>query len=213
MPWAPSYASLDELRDYVRISDDADDIVMSTALDAASRAIDHACDPRVNRVRQFGRTETAQPRYYTATSRGFDVANYGQWVAETDDIADPLGSIEVAVFSAGVWVEVLGCAVLPRNAAAIGWPGTSILFPGALVPTQIADGVRVTTEWGWPEIPGTIHQAALLQASRLLARREAPFGVAGSPETGTEIRLLARLDPDVETMVRPFSRKLGAVLA
>jgi hypothetical protein len=37
--------------------------------------------------------------------------------------------------------------------------------------------------------------------------------VAGSPEVGSEVRLLAKLDPDVENLVRPFVRKIGTVLA
>jgi len=61
-------------------------------------------------------------------------------------------------------------------------------------------------------VPGPIHQACLIQTNRLIMRRDAPFGVAGSPEVGSEVRLLARLDPDVETMVRPYMRKIGTVL-
>ena len=45
--------------------------------------------------------------------------------------------------------------------------------------------------------------AAQLQSSRIYARRATPFGVAGSPEGGI-VRLLSRLDPDVELMLRPY---------
>jgi hypothetical protein len=43
-----------------------------------------------------------------------------------------------------------------------------------------------------------VEQATLLQASRFHARRFSPYGVAGSPELGSELRLLAKLDADVE---------------
>jgi hypothetical protein len=52
-----------------------------------------------------------------------------------------------------------------------------------------------------------------MQASRLLSRRDAPFGIAGSPEMGSEMRLLAKLDPDVDLLVQPYVLKIGTVLA
>lgn len=50
-------------------------------------------------------------------------------------------------------------------------------------------------------VPPTITAACLLQASRFWKRRDAPFGIAGSPVLGNEMRLLAKLDPDVEVML------------
>jgi hypothetical protein len=57
------------------------------------------------------------------------------------------------------------------------------------------DTVQVTALWGWSGVPDAIRQACLLQASRLLSRRDSPFGVAGSPEAGTELRLLVEARP------------------
>jgi hypothetical protein len=48
-----------------------------------------------------------------------------------------------------------------------------------------------------------------MQASRIFSRRQSPFGIAGSPDLGT-VRLSARLDADVEALLRPF-RKLDGV--
>jgi hypothetical protein len=59
-------------------------------------------------------------------------------------------------------------------------------------------------------LTGNHKLATLIQASRLFARRHAPFGVAGNPEVG-QLRLLERLDPDVAISVRPFARVWGAV--
>ena len=39
------------------------------------------------------------------------------------------------------------------------------------------------------------------EASRWFARRNSPYGIAGSPEMGSELRLLAKLDPDVAVML------------
>jgi hypothetical protein len=214
MPWAPSYATTDELREFVRIDDAADDTVIEDALAGASRAIDYACDPRPDHSRQFGKTDTIEPRNFTATVRGYGPAVRGQWVAETDDIADATG-MTVIVGAPGVSDVVTGALGLPRNAPDHGRPFTSIAFALSSLPnpTPIADAVLIGAVWGWPAVPRAIHEACMLQASRLLSRRDAPFGVAGSPETGTEVRLLARLDPDVEILVKPYVRKIGTVLA
>jgi hypothetical protein len=68
----------------------------------------------------------------------------------------------------------------------------------AAKPTTERNGVTISAVWGWDEVPTTVEQATLLQASRFHARRFSPYGVAGSPEAGSEMRLLAKLDPDVE---------------
>lgn len=210
MPWAPSYATVTDLRNFVRIDDAQDDTVIETALDAASRAIDDAADPRPDYERQFGQTTTAEPRFYTAARRGYGTPYTGQWIASTDDIASATGLlVEVA------GVAVTGATLLPRNAERVGKPYTSVLFAGSSLPqpSPAAEAVAVTAVYGWPTVPVAIQEACLLQASRLLARRDAPFGVAGSPEVGSEVRLMAKLDPDAEAMVRPFVRKIGTVLA
>ena len=242
MPWAPSYATAGELRDFVRIDDDADDAVLTAALAGASRMIDHAADPRPGRWRQFGRTDEPEARYFTPSRRGYDVYIRDQWVAETDELCEqavtswsdnwrafgPRATLNLArlwggteaqeladVSGDGAYVAITGTVLLPRNAAGQGLPWSSVLFTGSSMPCPplIAESVKVTAEWGWPGVPEAIHEAAMLQASRLVSRRDAPFGVAGSPETGSEVRLLARLDPDVENLVRPFMRKIGTVLA
>lgn len=229
MPWAPGYATVDELREYVRIDDTADDTVLTAAIEGASRAIDDACDPRPGRMRQFGRTDTVEDRYYTVMPRGYGPPFHGQWVTEVDDIADAAGLV-VAVDPAGTgsYAPVTGASLLPRNAALLGLPYSMVCFAGssAPVPSPLAEAVKVTATWGWAEVPIAIHQACLIEASRLVGRRDAPFGVSGSPEAGTEVRLaqvaaprsraldvMARLDTDAETLIKPFMVKLPAVLA
>jgi hypothetical protein len=50
--------------------------------------------------------------------------------------------------------------------------------------------------------------ATLIQASRLFVRRQSPFGIAGTPDLGT-VRLSAKLDAEVEALVRPFRKQNG----
>jgi hypothetical protein len=72
-------------------------------------------------------------------------------------------------------------------------------------PTE-AGAVKVTATFGWPAVPAEVRQAALIQAVRLFKRKGSPFGIAGSPEDGSEMRLLSRLDPDVENLLRHLRR-------
>ena len=204
MPWAPNYTNTTDLADFVRIGDTLDEVQLSLAISTASRAIDRACG------RQFGSITTAAPRYYTARWN----RERCRWAVSiddlmsTDDLAVAFDTDEDETFAGEIDLFTLG----PRNAQAEGQPWVELVVrPGsAALPTTLADGVRVTALWGWDQVPDAIEEACLLQASRILARRNSPFGVAGSPEAGNELRLLAKLDPDVEVAVKPYRRVWGA---
>lgn len=203
MGWAPNYASAEELAEFARIGDLDDDSVLTIAIAAASRAIDRTAN------RQFGRVDEAVARIYTAS---WD-RDRCRWCVAVDDIADAAGLL-VAFDSAGdesYASTITPVRLRPVNAAADGEPWTELLLPTTAAVTAAADGIRVTALWGWAEVPDAIHQAALLQASRFVARRDSPFGVAGSPDAGSEVRLLARLDADVEVSIGKYKRWWGAV--
>jgi uncharacterized phiE125 gp8 family phage protein len=187
MTWAPDYCTLAELRTFARIDDTADDTILSLAITAASRAIDGSCG------RQFG-SSTGEERLYTAR---YD-RNRSAYVVDIDDTFDDTATVE----SDGT--AVTDFTPLPLNAVANGKPWTMYVF-GVTVSTVEGD-IAVTGDFGWTDVPDTIKAATLLQASRLYKRRDAPFGVAGSPDLGSELRLLAKLDPDVAVMVGPYRR-------
>lgn len=202
MPWKPEYATLAEAKAFVRIPDTADDAEVALAVTAASRAIDRATN------RQFGLVAAAEARFYTAE---FD---RGRWVVDIDDLMTQVGllvaydSNDDQTYSG----SVDSFALQPVNAAAKSRPWTRIVVrpKSATLPGLIENGVRVTAQFGWTTVPTPIKQACLLQASRLLSRRDSPFGIAGSPEMGSEMRLLAKLDPDVAVTVGPYQRWWGA---
>jgi len=99
--------------------------------------------------------------------------------------------------------------VEPINNPRRGWPYTRILAIGAyILPAQLPQTLRIRGIWGWSSVPYEIQMACKLQASRLFIRKQSPFGVAGSVDTGT-VRLSSRLDPDVEALVRPFKKMDG----
>lgn len=98
----------------------------------------------------------------------------------------------------------------PFNAPAFNMPYTAAMFG---TDQQINGGegsVDVTAKFGWVTVPQTIFNACLVQASRYVKRRESPLGVAGFAETGAVVRLLHRLDPDVEVMISDFRRPWAA---
>lgn len=152
-------------------------------------AINLAADAAEAMIQQFANrsfSPTAAP-----VTRSFPVSD---GVAAVDDIAT---TDALAVTVEGVPVDY---TLAPANALAQRRPATRIEGLGS------AKTVEVTATFGWLDVPAPIRQANLLQALRLLQRRHAPFGIAGSPETGSEMRLLSRLDPDVEALVRPYVR-------
>jgi hypothetical protein len=191
MVWAPDYCTAAELKAFLRIGDTVDDAQVALAISAASRAVDRHTN------RQFG-SVAAEERTYPVR---YDRCRC-RYLVEIDDLMSTTG-LEVA----GVAFDATLHQLEPRNAAQKGRPWELLVMatdPGT-------DGVALLeAPWGWTAVPDPVKQANLMQANRFLARRESPFGVAGSPELGSELRLLARVDPDVETTLRPFVRWWGA---
>lgn len=197
MAWKPLYASSAELAQYLRIPDgdvvDEDELVF--AVTAAARAIDKAAN------RQFGKVGAPQARTYTNAQWDRDE---GLWFYEIDDLTTVVG-LTLAIGGQ----TLTDYELWPLNAAADLMPWTRLYIAAAstVSPSTSTDRLTATADWGWTNLPPTIKQATLLQASRFFVRRNAPFGVAGSPELGSELRLLAKVDPDVEVMVTPYKRR------
>ena len=203
MTWAPSYSTAANLRTYMRmdaVTGDATDIAQDTlvhtpALAAASREIDRATG------RQFGQVASAEDRYYTAR---WDPVRQ-KYAVEVDDIGDVTGlAVHVDFDGSGAYATSETVSVkLPYNAILRGKVYTDLILANA---TRNENATKVTALYGWTSVPPAITEACLLQASRIVKRRDAPFGIAGSPDLGNEIRLLAQLDPDVQRMIAPYRR-------
>lgn len=188
--WAPDYATLATLKSYLRITDadTTDDVFLAQWITATSRNVDDFCQ------RQFGTVTAAETRYYPIAYDRHESA----WYAELDDI-QTLTSLAFADENA---VAATSYTLLPRNAAAKGKPYERVKF------TSWTGGAELTATgyWGWSATPSAVPTGMLLQAARLAARRDSPFGIAGSPSEGSEVRLLAQLDPDFRTTLKPLRR-------
>jgi hypothetical protein len=196
MAWAPDYVTVAEQKAFKKIANSNDDAEIVLYNTAASRAVDHYCN------RQFGQVAAPEARVYTA----FYDRRRRVWVVEVDDLPTTVG---LAVEVNGV--TTTDYTLEPRNAALKGKPWTHIVFGGTACPTGAVDEVEVTASWGWAAVPNAVKLATRLQASRFGIRRESPYGIAGSPQTGSELRLLARLDPDVAVSLDAYVRWWGAV--
>lgn len=197
MPWKPDYITTADLKGYLGIGDSVDDVQLAMWCTAASRAVDARCN------RQFGQAASAVARTYRHPA----VYNResGLWELEIDDVQDATG-----LLVAGVAYASSGAVLLPDNAPADGVPwerlglatAPTLPYPGAPAP------IVVTAKWGWSAVPVQVVAAAKLQANRWFNRKDSPYGVSGSPDTGAgELRLLARLDPDVATSLAGLSRR------
>lgn len=202
MPWQPAYAQLSELKTYLRISDAVDDAELTVALNAASRSIDQYTG------RQFGVISAAAPRYYTP------IRYEGRYVVFIDDLMSTTNLVvKVNSEDGGSYDTTLvlneDYYLKGANNAADARPWNQIIGRNYSLPLR-TDSVEVTALWGWTSVPAEVKQAALIQAARFFKRKDAPFGIAGSPEFGSELRLLNRLDPDVQLLLDPLRKIWGA---
>lgn len=185
MTWQPDYITLAEAKTFMDDTTTVHDADIAVAITATSRAIDGHCN------RQFGKVAAAVERLYTPWFDG----RRRRWIIEIDDLMTTTNLV----------LSIDGDATIefrkePVNAAADGMPWTQLSIDPAtasVVPTGAEFEAAVVAIWGWTTVPVSVTEAARLQLNRLVSRRQSPYGVAGSPDLGSELRLLAKLDPDV----------------
>ena len=188
MTWAPDYATLQEVKNYLHITHNNDDVFIALWITASSRNVDDFCG------RQFGVVAAPETRSYTAV---YD-RHQGYWVTQIDDVMD-VDDLVVVDENAH---EITDYFLEPDNAAQKGRPYERIL-------TTVGGRLTMSAPWGWDQAadgPKVAKLGLLLQAARLAARRDSPFGISGSPQEQGEIRLLAQLDVDFKTSLKPFVR-------
>lgn len=204
MAWAPDYVTTAEGREYLtRHGDTVDDTQIALAITAASRAVDLCCS-QGDTARQFG-VVTAQERFYTPR---WDRRRC-RWIVEIDDLMSTVGFDPQLQDADGNDLGAIDAYILePRNAAAKSRPWTHLVVKptSTHTPTGIEYEAAFTAPWGWTATPTPVKNATLLQMSRFAVRRDSPYGIAGSPDDGSEMRLLARVDPDVSVMLGSFKR-------
>jgi hypothetical protein len=182
------YVTVQAFKASASLSTALTDADITIALDAASNAVDHVA----HRV-TFGKDATPTTRTFTArTSQRVTV----------DDIAT-INTVKVD------GTTVTDYLPGPLNAPVNGRPYTALTSDNCVFTSAKTGGIEVTGLFGWPAVPAAVPQMVTIIASRLLKRsREAPFGVvnAGGIE-GAAIQL-ARTDPELQLLIKPFTRQL-----
>ena len=208
---ANEYVTAAVLKAELNIGDSDDDTRIDRVRENVSRLIDDYCGFP---TRQFYAGSPGEVRYYTA-----DGDPTFLWV---DDFS-AVTAVELDASGDGTFETSLDVTAgtgdvhrYPYNAAGLNRPyialelssNATTSFPSA------RRGVKVTGTFGFPAIPEVVEEAALIQSARIFQRaRQSPYGIAQVPtlEAGSA-RLMARLDPDVEVMLKPLVRKRVGVV-
>lgn len=206
MPLVADYASVAELKSFLRITDTQDDTELGYAVSAASRAIDQAAN------RHFGQDASPTARYYSGDVAVTGGEFGGRASLPVEDISVAAGlvvktaSSEDGTFDTTLVVNT-DYRLWPWNAAAEGRPWERIVLAPGGGWNRFLRGVEVTAQWGWPSVPVPIKYATLVQAGTILkGGRDSPLGIAGSPDFGNELRLSTKLHPIAAEVVRPYIR-------
>jgi hypothetical protein len=204
--------AMPDLKAYLGITDTTDDIRLTTAAAAASRAVVDHCGrtfdkdvtPTVRRFyahggtyggTPFGTTISGEyidiPDLYDATGLAVavdfsDTGVYATgWVLETDYFLEPIDG-------------VVGGVAFPYNRITMTL-GRYVPVWGRRPPVQVT-----SSHWGWATVPDPVMLAALIKGSRLFKRKDSPEGVLSGFGDFGAIRISSKSDPDVIELLYPY---------
>lgn len=188
------YATLNQLKAAVRITDAIDDSLLEMAIESASRMIDAECD------RSF----------FTSGTATRDFTPNDAYTVDTDDLTqivsvkiDDDGDLQYAIT-----LQTSDYQAEPVNRLVSGntFPIYRLRMIGDyLLPLWGQQAtVRIEGVYGFTPTPIQITQATIIQASRIYKRLDSPLGVAGFGDMGA-IRV-GKVDPDVAQLIRPFKK-------
>jgi hypothetical protein len=194
-----AYVTLDSVKTALRIplADTVDDLMLTSAINAASRQIDGECD----RV------------FYSGTATRVYVPE-SSVLCNIDDVTE-ITKVETSSGDGfNIEIPATDYQLEPLNGVAGGIPGPftriratgAYLFPVFSTRSVNLDEatVRITGTFGFTPVPDAIEQACLLLSIRIFKRLDSPLAVAGFGDLGV-VRVSA-VDPDVRAMLSPYVR-------
>jgi hypothetical protein len=193
------YTTLNDVKAALNLEDSMDNAALEVAIATASRQIDDYCG---RFFYKDGTVEAPATRYYTPTD---------YWILPVDDFVtlSEIATDDNFDRTYGTVWTATDSMLEPVNNPSRGWPLTRLLAVGSYVfPFNLPQSVRVKGVFGWSAVPYEVKTAAKIQASRLFLRNQSPFGIAGNTDLGT-VRLAAKLDADVEALLRPLRKNNG----
>jgi hypothetical protein len=211
MAWNPQYCDVADLASWIHDDSNANNAELTLAIEAASRAVDKATN------RQFGLVAAPEARFYTAE---YD-RHTCRWLIDIDDVQTTVGLI-VAVDNDGSGAysqSITDYALTPANAVPNGRPWTrlEVLPRSAVKPNGLRNGVKVTAQYGWTQVPSAIKFATMIQAARFYDRRENVGGLltkraVDDVELGWSASGASQeLDPDVLASISAYRKFWVAV--
>jgi hypothetical protein len=187
------YATLQDVKDVLRLTDSVDDSLLELCVESASRLIDGHCE------RIFYSTDE-ETRYFFARS---------SYECDIDDLVS-LTTLETAPNGKAfdqTW-STAEYQLEPLNGFSSGiyQPRTLIrAIDDLLFPTIGEEAlVKVTGVFGWSSVPIAVKQATIMQATRLYKRYDSPLGVLGFGDLG--VVRISRVDPDIGSLLMPYRR-------
>jgi hypothetical protein len=191
------YATLAEVKASLRLTDNADDALIETAIEGASRRIDGYCN------RWFYKTASTPVKVYSSTL----------YQIGTDDISSSSITVKIDGAADGTfnttWTQNQQYQIEPLNAVITGNPYRRIVaINGYQFPIAIDKPlVQVTAQWGWASVPSDIKQACILLSIRGFARLNAALGVVGFADMAVQVRAV---DPDVRDLLHTYKLEVVA---
>ena len=200
------YTTLAAMKTFLSITDSADDTILESFIESASRSIDRIAN------RRFYADAAASARKYRAYNDLFvyvdDISSTTGLVVKIDDDGD--GTFETTLtINTDFLVEPLTAASKDRPFTQLtivnttfSWP----IFPG-LFSNGLRPGVEVTAKYGWPAVPDDIETATQILTADLYKRKDSPGGILGLGDLGA-VRMSA-LGRDVTAMVRAYKKEVA----
>ena len=182
------YATLAQIKAYLSTASTNDDSRLELAIEAASRAIDNF---------------TRRVFFSTSAIRFFE-AEEPDYLSLPDDL---LSVTEIAVDTGDRQYVAFGPNDFELE------PGTapySSVYTSHLATLNFPHGrrgVRINGSWGYNATgshPQAINQACLILAVRFFKRRDAAFGVIGTPELG--FSRVSSKDPEVNSLLTQYRK-------
>jgi hypothetical protein len=191
-----------DLKERLKIDDDADAVRLNGAVLAASRGIDKFC------FRQFNDAGALSARVYRPSShckvRIDDFSTLTGLIVKTDDDND--GVFETTWSTSDYECEPLNGVVDGEP----GWPFWKINAVGnRIFPCYRRATLQVTARWGWTAVPTPVSEACRIVAEEMFKLRDTPFGIGGYGDFGV---IRVRDNPFAARMLKDYKRDalLGA---
>jgi hypothetical protein len=189
-PAPVSYASLQDVKDFLKIKDTRDDAEISRVLPAATLRV----NKDTGRPRGFWPAAAVSTRTYRATH---------PTLLMVDDIATVDGLlVDMGRGTSWTAVDLDGLDYLPENAAADTRAIEVLRRTDGSWPVWGNHRVRVTARFGWLTVPADIVTATCIQAGRLFNRKDSVNGVVGNSDYGP-VRI-TRYDADYDLLIGPY---------